>query len=71
KLAAAASLASALETHAELIKGETLAAELTVSSVEAPAADEAASALSNTVASALGTEKAPLGITIDVHGSNA
>ena len=71
QLAAAASLASALEAHAELIKGETLASALIISAVEAPAADAATGALSNTVASALGTEKAPLGITIDVHGCNA
>ncbi len=70
KLASSASNAAALETHAELIQGETLAAELTVSAVETPAAD-ATGALLNIVASALGTEKAPLGITIDVHGSNA
>ena len=74
QLAAAAPLAAALETHAELIQGETLATELTVVIDEAPSADEAArgeSGAASTVAGALGIEKSPLGITIDVHGSIA
>ena len=74
QLAVAAPLAAALETHAELIQGETLATELTVVIDEDPSADAAAqrsSGAAATVAAALGIEKSPLGITIDVYGSIA
>lgn len=74
-LLAAPDDAAALETHAELIKGETLATSLRVSADaaigDAPGDDTPGSGERSTLVKVLGTEKTPLGITIEVHGGNA
>jgi len=56
--------APALEEHAGLIAAETLATTISVASSDEPAASSA------TVASALGTAKDPLGITIEASDRN-
>ncbi|MBN9611875.1 MAG: isoleucine--tRNA ligase, partial [Actinobacteria bacterium] len=68
-LAAAPELAAALETHADLIAAETLATGIAVrpdAGIESAESAVSESGAFVTSASALGTEKATLGITIDV-----
>ena len=66
RLSAAPEYASALETHAELIKGETLATELAVTGEADPQPAASAEGTFSTVSAALGSSKASLAITV-VH----
>ncbi len=64
--------AESLEHHAELIRGETLATTLIVIAHADPALDSEDSerGAHHTLSHVLGTEKSPLGVTIEVRGSN-